>query len=134
MNENVKGRADNPRPQSIGESAHLIWLAGIGAFAKISSEGGKLFEALVREGEQVEKRTRAAAGEALDAARAQAEETRGQAAETWDQVERLFEDRLARTLGRLGVPGRDDLQELIRRVDALQAQLDALRGARENQP
>jgi poly(hydroxyalkanoate) granule-associated protein len=134
MNENVKSDADNPRPQSIGESAHLIWLAGIGAFAKISSEGGKLFESLVREGEQVEQRTRAAAAEAVEAVRTQAEETRGQAAETWDQVEQLFEDRLARTLGRLGVPGRDELQELIQRVDALQAQLDALRAARENQP
>jgi poly(hydroxyalkanoate) granule-associated protein len=134
MNENVKSSVDNPRPQSIGESAHLIWLAGIGAFAKISSEGGKLFEALVREGEHVEKRTRAAAGEALEAARAQVEETRGQATETWDQIEQLFEDRLARTLERLGVPGRDDLQELIQRIDALQAQLDALRAARESQP
>ncbi len=134
MNEKVKGHAESSWSQSIGESAHLIWLAGIGAFAKISSEGSKLFETLVREGEQVEKRTRAAAGEALEAARAQAEETRGRMAETWDQVEQLFQDRLARTLERLGVPGRDDLQELIRRVDALQAQLDALHGTRERQP
>jgi len=31
------------------ELTRLIWLAGLGAFAKIEEEGGKLFEGLVKE-------------------------------------------------------------------------------------
>ncbi|MFZ1643419.1 MAG: phasin family protein [Candidatus Contendobacter sp.] len=132
MVKKVKGNADSQLSQSVRESAHLIWLAGLGAFAKMSSEGGKLFEALVREGEKIEERTREAATGALEAAKEQTAETRGRVVETWDKVEQIFEDRLARVLGQLGVPSRDDLRELTQRIDALQAHLDELRRAREN--
>ena len=120
MVKKVKGNADSQLSQSVRESAHLIWLAGLGAFAKVSGEGGKLFDALVEEGEKVE-------------AREKADETRGKVADTWDKVEQIFEDRLARVLGRLGVPGRDDLRELTQRVDALQEHINGLRETRENQ-
>lgn len=119
MVKKVKGNADSQLSQSVRESAHLIWLAGLGAFARVSGEGGKLFDALVEEGEKVE-------------AREKADETRGKVADTWDKVEQIFEDRLARVLGRLGVPGRDDLRELTQRVDALQEHINGLRETREN--
>jgi hypothetical protein len=48
------------------------------------------------------------------------------AADTWDRLEKVFEDRVQRALTRLGVPGRDDLQTLIARVDALNAELRRL--------
>ena len=134
MVKKVKGNAESPWSQSVRESAHLIWLAGLGAFAKVSSEGGKLFETLVKEGEKVEERTRGATGGALEVAKEQAEETRGRMVETWDKVEQIFEDRLTRVLGQLGVPGRDDLRELTQRIDALQAHLDELSRAQANPP
>ena len=130
MVKKVKGNADSQWSQSVRESAHVIWLAGLGAFAKVSSEGGKLFEALVKEGEKVEERTREAAAGALETAREQTDQTRGKVAETWDKVEQIFEDRLAQVLGQLGVPSHDDLQELTQRMDALQAHIDELRRVR----
>ncbi len=39
-----------PLAGSVKESAQQIWLAGMGAFAKAQAEGGKVFEALVKEG------------------------------------------------------------------------------------
>jgi poly(hydroxyalkanoate) granule-associated protein len=132
MVKKVKGNADSEWSQSVRESAHVIWLAGLGAFAKVSSEGGKLFETLVKEGEKVEERTREVAEGALEAAREQTGETRGRMIETWDKLEQIFEDRLNRVLGRLGVPSSDDLRELTQRIDALQARLDELGRARDN--
>ena len=132
MVKKVKGNADSQWSQSVRESAHVIWLAGLGAFAKVSSEGGKLFEALVKEGEKVEERTREVAEGALEAAREQTGETRGRMIETWDKLEQIFEDRLNRVLGRLGVPSSDDLRELTQRIDTLQARLDELGRARDN--
>lgn len=134
MVRKIKGNADNQWSRSVRESAHLVWLAGLGAFAKAGQEGGKLFETLVREGRKVEARTREAADDTLDAVRRKTDETHGKVVETWDKVEQLFEDRLARVLGRLGVPGRDDLLELSQRVDALRERIDELRKARTNQP
>ncbi len=134
MVKKAKGNADSQWTQSsVRESAHLIWLAGLGAFAKVSAEGGKLFDSLVQEGEQIEKQTRRAADTPLEVARDKTDETRTEMADTWDKVEQLFEDRLLRVLGRLGVPGRDDLRELAQRVDALQRHIDELGKARENQ-
>ena len=132
MVKKVKGNADSQLSQSVRESAHLIWLAGLGAFTKVSAEGGKLFEALVKEGEKVEKRTREVATNATVAVREQTGEARGRVVETWDKVEQIFEDRLARVLGQLGIPSREDLRELTQRIDALQAQLDELGRAQDN--
>lgn len=133
MVKKVKGNADSQLSQSVRESAHLIWLAGLGAFAKVGEEGSKLFDALVKEGEKVEGRAREATSGKLEVAREKADETRGKVADTWDKVEQIFEDRLARVLGRLGVPSRDDLLELTRRVDALQEHVNDLRQTRESQ-
>ncbi len=132
--KSIEGDADRQLSKSIRESAHLVWLAGLGAFAKVGEEGGKLFEALVEEGEKLEERTREAAGSNLAAVGKKTGETRDKAVDAWDKVERLFEDRLARVLGRLGIPGRDDLLELNRRVEALRARIDELRRTREGQP
>ena len=44
--------------KSIMESAQQIWLAGLGAFAKAQGEGGKLFETLLKEGSNLEQKTR----------------------------------------------------------------------------
>jgi hypothetical protein len=43
---------------TVKESAQQIWLAGLGAFAKAQEEGGKVFDALVKEGESIQSRTR----------------------------------------------------------------------------
>ena len=39
----------------IKDSAQQIWLAGLGAFAKMQQEGSKAFEALVKDGVGVQK-------------------------------------------------------------------------------
>jgi poly(hydroxyalkanoate) granule-associated protein len=111
----------------------LVWLAGLGAFAKVGEEGGKLFEMLVKEGEKLEERTREAAEDKLAVVRKKTGETRGSVVDAWDKVEQLFEDRLARVLGRLGIPGRDDLVELNQRMDTLRERIDELRRLREGQ-
>ena len=132
MVKKIKGNADSQLSQSVRESAHLIWLAGLGAFTKVSAEGGKLFETLVKEGERVEERTREVAAGALVVASEQTGEARGRVVETWDKVEQIFEDRLARVLGQLGIPSREDLRELTQRIDALQAQLEELGRAQDH--
>lgn len=111
-------------------SARDIWLAGLGAMAVAQQEGGKvieqgnlLFEKLVKEGSKFEGKTRKAAGGAVDDLKDGIDNrfgsVRKQAAENWDKLEKVFEERVARALGRLGVPTADDVQELIERVQDL---------------
>ena len=91
----------------IRESANRIWLAGLGAFSKAQQEGVDMFEALVAEGEKVQERI--AADERLA-------EIREKATETWDKLEKVFEDRVGRALHALNVPTHKDIDLLSRRV------------------
>ncbi len=96
----------------VRESANQIWLAGLGAFAKAQQEGVKMFETLVAEGERFQERTKTAADERIT-------EMRTKATGTWDKLEQVFEDRVARALHSLSVPSRKDVDVLSRRVAEL---------------
>ncbi len=111
---------------SVVDSARQIWLAGLGAFSKAEEEGGKLFESLVKEGEEVEARTRKTAEEKVEEVKGKMEEVKNKVSDTWDGLEQLFEDRVARVLNRLGVPTNDDVQELSKRVEELHESVKVL--------
>ena len=113
--------------QKVKESAQQIWLAGLGAFAKAQQEGGKVFESLVEDGLNLQKKTQAAAqaqmNEATQKFSAVAGGLSSRAGQSWDRLEGIFEERVAKALQRLDVASQSDLAALIARVDALEAQL-----------
>lgn len=116
--------------RSIVGSAQQIWMAGMGAFHRAQGEGSKMFEALVKEGMSIEQTTRKLATGKVDAVRDAVEDrvgvVRERAVDTWDRLENVFETRVQRALNRLGVPGREDLAELTKRVNELNAELRKL--------
>ena len=118
--------------KSITESAQQIWLAGMGAFNRAQAEGGKLFESLVRDGLSLEQTARKFAGNRADVVRDAVEGSVGQAkeraADTWDKLEKVFEDRVQRAQVKLGVPSREDLNALTERVERLTAELRKTNG------
>ena len=113
--------------KSLSESAQQIWLAGVGAFSRAQAEGTKLFEGLVKEGMGLEQTMRKFAGGRAEVVRDVVENRVGQAREratdTWDKLEKVFEDRVQRALVKLGVPSREDLNDLSSRVEGLTAEL-----------
>src|SRR3974377_2578798 len=88
----------------IRDSATQIWLAGLGAFSKAQQEGAGFFNALVKEGEAVQKRTKQAAGQTVDDIRGRVAELRNNATGAWEKLENVFEQRGARALQRPNVP------------------------------
>jgi poly(hydroxyalkanoate) granule-associated protein len=136
-NETLQAQAEQ-LSKRLGESAQQVWLAGVGAFGRAQAEGTKLFETLVKEGLSLEQTTRKAAGGKAQAMRDAMETTVGQARErasdTWDRLEKVFEERVHRALRRLEVPSREDLSALIDRVDALNAELRKLGGVPAAKP
>ena len=112
------------------DSAREIWLAGLGAFSVAQSESGKmieqgnkLFEKLVSEGVKLEKKTRnvaeTAVGDIKDEVESKVGAVRKQAVDNWDKLENIFENRVARVLGQLGVPTASDVNNLAERVQVL---------------
>lgn len=127
------GKAElNQLAKTIRDSAQQIWLAGLGAFSKAQGEGGKVFEALVKEGSSIQRRTRAATEERIGAVGEKMTRAAGdlsrQATQSWDRLEQVFEDRVSRALTRLGVPSSREIDELVARVDALNDTVQSMMG------
>ena len=123
----LKNIIEAPMAANIRESANRIWLAGLGAFAKTQEEGEKLFQTLVKEGETVEKRAKETAEARFEEAKGKVIEFRGKANQQIDRLEEMFQERVAQVLNRLGVPSQEDIQELTRRVEALNESILALK-------
>ncbi len=120
----------SPLSGAIKDSAQQIWLAGLGAFSKAQAEGGKAFETLVKEGLSIQRKTQAVAEERINEATSRmssmANDIGSKAAGQWDKLESIFEDRVAKALGRLGVPTARDIETLMERIDALNQQVHQL--------
>jgi poly(hydroxyalkanoate) granule-associated protein len=116
--------------QSVLKSSHQIWLAGLGAFAKAQASGGKVFDALVQQGSELEAKTRQAAASTAEAARhaasSKAKEVQAIAGGTWDKLEQVFQERVARALRQLGVHTSSDVERLTERVNELSQAVNAL--------
>ncbi|HET9767282.1 MAG TPA: phasin family protein [Thermoanaerobaculia bacterium] len=126
----------------VRESAHKIWLAGLGALAVTEEEGSKLFKNLVQQGERYEaqgKETLKEAKKSADAAGARAkklaEETadraRRAAEGAWEQLGGAFDEKLAKALHRIGVPSRDEITALSRRIEELTRAVERARAPKK---
>lgn len=113
--------ADSNLAATIRDSAQQIWLAGLGAYAKAQEEGNKVFDALVREGEALQSKTRKVAEDKVS-------EMAAKATGTWDKLEQVFENRVSKALNSLGVPTKSDIDGLAKRVAELTAEVEKLNG------
>jgi poly(hydroxyalkanoate) granule-associated protein len=113
----------DPFSDHIKASAQQIWLAGLGAFTKAQAEGSKVFDTLVKEGMAMQQNTQTVAEQRLSEVTAKvsnlASDLGAKATGQWDKLETIFEDRVAKALGRLGMPTSTELDELKREVMVL---------------
>ncbi len=118
---------------SVKDSAQQIWQAGLGAFAKAQAEGTRAFEALVKEGTTLQRKTQAAAEEKISEATSRmtnmATDISSKASGQWDKLENIFEERVAKALNKLGVPSAKDINALIARIDDLNKSVQKLSAA-----
>ncbi|MEE4304422.1 phasin family protein [Wenzhouxiangella sediminis] len=147
-----KTSARKTATSQVQDYAHEIWLAGLGAFSMAQQEGNKLFEQgrksveetsskvigesnklfdrLVKEGGKLEGRGRKMASDTVSGVRGDVEsrvgKVRDSAQSNWDKLEKVFEQRVARALSRLGVPTSDEIKQLSDRVAELNKQVRAL--------
>lgn len=111
--------------------ARKIWLAGLGAYAKVGQEGGEYFQELIKAGQTVEKKGKKVVTEKLEAANAEIDEARdevssfkGRVEVQLDKVEKAFDTRVASALNRIGIPSKHDVETLSAKLDELTALLE----------
>ena len=124
------GLFDSALASTVKDSAQQIWLAGLGAFSKAQEEGGKVFDALVKEGVSLQRKTQAVAeekiGEVTSRMSNMAGDVSAKAGQQWDKLESIFEERVSKALNKLGVPSSKDVDALVKRIDELSMQVAKL--------
>lgn len=119
--------SDKKVQDELKDAAHKIWLAGLGAMSMAEEEGSKLFKNLVEKGETYEGRAGEKYGEVRDKVGQAADKAREKAEATWDKVEERIETAMAAALRRVGVPDREQIADLTRRVEELTAAVEQLK-------
>ena len=108
------------------------------AVGKAQEETGKLVNSLVKEGEKLRDQTLKLAEDRIEDVKDRVGEVRNivesvktKASDTLDNLEQIFEERVARALKRLGVPTRDDLQGIAKRLEEINGRIKALANDRK---
>ena len=109
--------------ERIKESARQIWLAGLGAYTKAKEDTGKIFDKLVKEGEEIETMTRGVVEKQFKAVEDKVEGVREKASGTIGKLESVFDQRVSSALERLGIPSNSHIAELEKRIADLEEKL-----------
>jgi len=109
--------------EKIKESARQIWLAGLGAYTKAEEDTGKIFDKLVKEGEEIENLTRGVVEKQFKAVEDKVEGVKEKASGTIGKLESVFDQRVSSALERLGIPSNSHIAELEKRIADLEEKL-----------
>jgi len=103
-----------------------VWLAGLGALATVEEEGNKLYNRLVERGKEFEKERREELKTASENVRKQRDEALAQIEEASEETQSLLIDTVNTALERFGVPTRNEVDRLSKKVGKLSRQVDRL--------
>lgn len=103
-------------------SAHTAWLAGLGAVALAGDQGRGLFDQLVERGRKLEARGK----EEVGRAKGEAGRTRKLVTQKVDEIGETVDRRVADAMHRLGIPTREEVATLTRRIEEMTARVAEL--------
>jgi poly(hydroxyalkanoate) granule-associated protein len=127
MEPNETSGHDKKLQDDLKDSAHRIWLAGLGALAAAEQEGTKVFNRLVDRGRDVESKGKFDIKDQVEQAKAKVEEAKVKVGDTVDSWSGKLDEAVTSTLHRLGVPTREEIRTLTLRVEELNAKVEHLR-------
>src|SRR6185312_134636 len=124
--ETTTGTEKNTQ-EELKDSVHRTWLAGLGALAAAEEEGSKLFSKLVDRGRDVESKGKVEVDKVGDKVRSEVDKAKAKAESAFENWGEKFDEKLTSALHRLGVPTRDEIHNLTRRVEELNSKVENLK-------
>ncbi|NHB57418.1 phasin family protein [Acinetobacter shaoyimingii] len=100
-----------------------IWLAGLGAFSRAEDEGSKIFESLVKVGEELESKTVEFTDQTVSKV---TEKTKESVIDTKDKVEKMLDHHVTTSLNKIGLVTAKDIQHLESLILDLHRKVDVL--------
>jgi poly(hydroxyalkanoate) granule-associated protein len=118
-----KSKKTKELQNDILESAHKVWLAGLGAVAMAEEEGGKFFSTLLDKGEKLEGKSK----KQVEKAKGTVAGMKTVAESYWETFGRTVDDQVTAVIHRIGVPTKDEIEDLTKKVEDLTVAVDNLR-------
>ena len=119
----LKSKSSKKSALDFKKYTQQIWLAGLGAFSRAEEEGNKLFDSLVKVGEELESKTTEIADQTVEKVSEKAKES---VVDTKDKVEKLIDHSVHHSLNRIGLITAKDIQHLESLILQLHSKVDAL--------
>ena len=119
----VRSHSDRRSKMDFRKYTKQIWLAGLGAFSRAEEEGNKLFDSLVKVGEELESKTADFADNTVGKVTEKAKES---VTDTKDKVEKFLDTGVNHSLNRIGLVTPKDLQHIEQLLVQLHIKVDAL--------
>ena len=107
----------------IMDSAHKVWLAGLGAVSVAEQKGGEFFQELIDKGQKLESRSK----KEMEKAKGTMSGVKTVAESYWETFGRTLDDKMTSVIHRIGVPTKDEIETLTKKVEDLTASIDKLR-------
>ena len=141
--DDIKSRAksisDTDLTKKIQDSANNVLQAGLGALAKQQEDTTKIFDALVKQGQDIESKTKGVVKQQLRTAEGRVEEVkkvaqetvtavRGKANVSIDKIEGAVQDGVSQAIQNIGLITNEQVTKLNRRIDELERSLERLEG------
>jgi len=111
------------------DSAHKVFLAGLGTIKTVGDESVEMFDLLVERGRDLETRGKKEIDDVRGELKKRTTKATSKVENRLDEVGDQIDKRVTNVLHRLGVPTRTEIQTLTRRVEELSHKVDRLAGA-----
>ncbi len=118
-----KTKHQRKSPLDFRKYTKQIWLAGLGAFSRAEEEGNKMFDSLVKVGEELESKTVELTDQTVNKV---AEKTKESVTDKKDKVEKLLDHGVSTSLNRIGLVSTKDVQHLENMILDIHQKLDVL--------
>jgi len=119
----------------VRDNAHKAWLFGLGTYSWVEEESkhlfdasGKFVEELMDRGKKVEAKGKKELGKAKKDAEKEAKSLRDRVEKGFEDVTEQVDKRVTEVLHRVGIPTRQEIHTLTRRVEELTARLEGKLG------
>ncbi|SPL71307.1 phasin family protein [Acinetobacter stercoris] len=119
----IKTKSLRKSPLDFKKYTKQIWLAGLGAFSRAEEEGNKLFDSLVKVGEELESKTTDITDQTVNKV---AEKAKESVIESKDRVEKILDQGVNQSLNRIGLVSAKDVQRLENLILQLHQKVDLL--------
>jgi poly(hydroxyalkanoate) granule-associated protein len=129
--QSVEDQAGQPEPRrkaglDFRKYTQQIWLAGLGAFSRAEEEGTRLFDSLVKVGEDLESKTTGLVDTTTEAVDEVREKVTERVTGTRSKVEKALDESINQAFTRLGLASHREIDALAGHIQHLTAQVEKL--------